>query len=97
MSIHLSDSAPLPSALTSSDLVKGKLYTVRCALRVQLCKERCLTGDIDGNTAVPLSREITNGTMLELHHHDTLSGFAFCTTNSGTALRVPANYLIPWN
>lgn len=96
MSIHLSEAAPLPKALTESPLKKGDTYTVRCALRVNLCKERCLTGDCHGNTSVPLTREITNGTRLELHHHDALSGDAFCTTTSGTALRVPASYLIPW-
>lgn len=92
MNIHLSDS--LPKA--SSDLIAGKEYTVRTALSVSVCKRRCLEGDTEGNTVTPLHREITNGTRLELHHHDLLSGYAFVTTISDTALRVPSSYLIPW-
>lgn len=98
MSIHLSDSAPLPAALTSSDLVKGKLYTVRCALRIPLCKDRCLHGDTGNSETLHMTREITSGTRLELRHHDPATGHAYLTIyTTGEAVRVPANHLTPWN
>lgn len=79
-----------------NDPIPGHIYTVRCALKVQLCKERCLEGDTSGNPVVPVTREITNGTRLEHRHYDPLSGSAFMIAPTGEGLRVPASYLIPW-
>lgn len=97
MSASLISSGPLPQALTQSPLKIGEIYTVRVALRVPHCKDRCLKGDLHGNTSLGTTREITNGTRLELHHHDTRTDTAFCTIYGETAVRVPSQYLIPWN
>lgn len=79
-----------------SDPIDGNFYTVRCALAVNICKDACLTGDVRGNTATPTKREITNGTRLVHHHYDPLTGYAYMTTPTGEAVRVPVSYLIPW-
>lgn len=97
MSIHLPQPAPLPAALTQSGLTQGCLYTVRLAMRVPVCKDRCLRGDTGNSELLHLTREITSGTRLELHHHDPATGHAYLTIyTTGEAVRVPETHLTPW-